>query len=1178
MKRNRLCVLAYLLCAAMILGAVSMPATARADTPVVEYVDYDITADTTWPLGDYYICKVGNRDPRITNGATLTIESGAKVYFSTQTSAQLPNTEHNPKNPYSSLTVTNGTLSATGVMFTTVPDVTGTTWRDAGWNGIQAVGLPAGATSLSFTDCTFEYSGFTDAGTLYGVQTNGVDSKVDIFVAGCTFINPKAGTTAIRYNNGHNTIGSGTVSVSNSSFTGYGRGVQVEQNGDDAVNTSVSGCTFSNISIRPLEINGGRQASVTGCTFNDFVAGQHNGAVLIFDTDSATSQIQTATLTGNTFNYGDAATIYPVLIGAGCKINENIEAADNTFEANYPAAYRYISLTRSVGYLDRHRSAVWGYAGIPYLLTGEVTITATDETNQSSLAIKPGVTVCLGDGSGSDNLMVRGTLRAEGTADKLITFTKKTGMEYGNEVSAGNNLKGSIVLKHCVMDGLYRGIGITAPGNAAGSVIQLENCTVRNSQHPMHLAGLNVLVKNCVMTGKGVVTGGGPYVNAVTLEGCSITASGADSGDGVNITNTKSVTLKNCLIAGFSNYGIAIVNNDYQTLEAGAPLIENCTVSSNGYGVVFTRHSSSDYGAFIRNSIITGNTGLDLANQVYTSGSFNYYADIESGSITYSLIGDDGASLPFSLNYYDHPSLGKIRRIAAASYSDRVTGDPLFADATSGDYHLKSAAGRWNGSAWVTDAVASPCIDAGDPASAYANEPAPNGGRINLGCYGNTGEASKSAGGGATDTTPPSWSAGSTLTASAVTQNGATLSWSGASDDTGVTAYRIFQDGVPVQTTSNTSYAVSGLSPDTDYSFTVEAGDAAGNWSTDGPTTLVHTLAATIPAVTVTASPSGSVGMGTTVTLTATPIEIASPSYQWYRNTTASTTGGAAISGATNAAYLPSTAAAGTTYYYCVVNSVTSNVVGITVATTTPPITYTITATAGANGSISPSGVVTVSHGDNQQFTITPNTDYHIDDVRVDGSSVGAALSYTFNNITADHTITANFAPDEDTLLLTLTDPATGITAFGNISAGAVLTIGDLALGSDAASDTIRLWMKDEDYVLLLGADISLSGNFSGMLTLTLPVSTQYNGETVLILHGRGDGTLATYTATVRNGKITFDVASLSPFAVFMEDRLGEIPKTGDVGSAWIWWALLAVSGTGFTALVLTKKKVLKKG
>ena len=251
---------------------------------------------------------------------------------------------------------------------------------------------------------------------------------------------------------------------------------------------------------------------------------------------------------------------------------------------------------------------------------------------------------------------------------------------------------------------------------------------------------------------------------------------------------------------------------------------------------------------------------------------------------------------------------------------------------------------------------------------------------------------------------------------------------------------------------------------------------------------------------------------------------------------------------------------------------------GITV-TTTPPITYTITATAGANGSISPNGAVTVNHGGSQQFTITPNGGYRIADVRVDGSSVGAVSSYTFSNVTAGHTITANFTynDDDDTSPRTLTDPATGITASGNISAGAVLTVGNMTLGSDAASNIIRLWMNDENYVLLRGVDISLSGSFTGVLTLSLPVDAQYNGETVTILHAKRDGTLATYTATVRNGKVTFDVTGLSPFAVFMEDGLDDIPKTGDAGSGWIWWALLAVSGAGIITLVLTKKKVFQK-
>lgn len=70
---------------------------------------------------------------------------------------------------------------------------------------------------------------------------------------------------------------------------------------------------------------------------------------------------------------------------------------------------------------------------------------------------------------------------------------------------------------------------------------------------------------------------------------------------------------------------------------------------------------------------------------------------------------------------------------------------------------------------------------------------------------------------------------------------------------------------------------------------------------------------------------------------------------------------------------------------------------------------YTITATAGANGTISPNGSVTVTEGDSQTFAITPNNGYHIEDVLVDGVSVGAVSTYTFSNVTANHTITATF-------------------------------------------------------------------------------------------------------------------------------------------------------------------------
>ena len=71
--------------------------------------------------------------------------------------------------------------------------------------------------------------------------------------------------------------------------------------------------------------------------------------------------------------------------------------------------------------------------------------------------------------------------------------------------------------------------------------------------------------------------------------------------------------------------------------------------------------------------------------------------------------------------------------------------------------------------------------------------------------------------------------------------------------------------------------------------------------------------------------------------------------------------------------------------------------------------TYTITASADTGGSISPSGSLTVTSGGSMTFTITPYSEYKISDVRVDGASVGAGCSYTFSNVTSDHTISAAF-------------------------------------------------------------------------------------------------------------------------------------------------------------------------
>ncbi len=100
---------------------------------------------------------------------------------------------------------------------------------------------------------------------------------------------------------------------------------------------------------------------------------------------------------------------------------------------------------------------------------------------------------------------------------------------------------------------------------------------------------------------------------------------------------------------------------------------------------------------------------------------------------------------PFTSSYNDvwNNTLGNFNG-TAPGIGD-ISLDPRFAEPVNGDFHLQSQYGRWNGSIWVNDTLTSPCLDAGDPASDYTKEPQPNGGRIDIGAYGNTPEASKSS-------------------------------------------------------------------------------------------------------------------------------------------------------------------------------------------------------------------------------------------------------------------------------------------------------------------------------------------------------------------------------------------------------------------------------------------------
>ncbi|MEI6580669.1 MAG: hypothetical protein WCO07_00685 [bacterium] len=116
-----------------------------------------------------------------------------------------------------------------------------------------------------------------------------------------------------------------------------------------------------------------------------------------------------------------------------------------------------------------------------------------------------------------------------------------------------------------------------------------------------------------------------------------------------------------------------------------------------------------------------------------------------------------------------------------------------------------------------------------------------------------------------------------------------------------------------------------------------------------------------------------------------------------------------------------------------------------TISATFSVATYTITATQSANGTISPSGVVTKSYGTSQAYTITPSSGYYVSALTIDGGAVTPNTSYTFSNISANHTITATFT------LITFNITATQ-SANGTISPSGVTAVAEG--GSQAYSIT----------------------------------------------------------------------------------------------------------------------------
>ena len=136
---------------------------------------------------------------------------------------------------------------------------------------------------------------------------------------------------------------------------------------------------------------------------------------------------------------------------------------------------------------------------------------------------------------------------------------------------------------------------------------------------------------------------------------------------------------------------------------------------------------------------------------------------------------------------------------------------------------------------------------------------------------------------------------------------------------------------------------------------------------------------------------------------------------------------------------------------------------------------YTITAEAEEGGIISPDGETAVVRGDDQSFAIRADSGWHIEDVLVDGKSVGAVSSYTFENVTRDHTITAVFAEGQ-----VIADPdETGVSDWLNTSDHMAYMQGypDGTFGPQ--KNMTRAEAAQMFYNLLLDKDVRITAEFT---------------------------------------------------------------------------------------------------
>ena len=228
--------------------------------------------------------------------------------------------------------------------------------------------------------------------------------------------------------------------------------------------------------------------------------------------------------------------------------------------------------------------------------------------------------------------------------------------------------------------------------------------------------------------------------NNVTISNLTITGSSIPE-DTAMIFIKNNATISHNTITGNSATNMKIIEgNSADRVITGINITNNIIADSGWRGVFFNGDPNAITATVTNNTIYNNSTGSGIhADALVTlTATNNIIANNQVGVEC-----DSCTSFTSTYNNFYNNTANDYEGDVSAGTGD-TSVDPLFVDATNGDFHLKSEAGSYTGSAWTADTVTSLCIDAGDPDSAYSAEPSPNGSRINMGAYGHTNQASKS--------------------------------------------------------------------------------------------------------------------------------------------------------------------------------------------------------------------------------------------------------------------------------------------------------------------------------------------------------------------------------------------------------------------------------------------------